>query len=88
MKKVFLLAGCLSLLIVGIVNVSCSKEEWKGCTCTVTNAGNQNGTKSFSASQIRDVDPNVNTCNELQIGLRSSLRDSGYSSANVSCKDL
>jgi len=38
MKKVMLLTGCLSLMAVGVISVSCNKDEkkeWKGCTCTL-----------------------------------------------------
>jgi len=35
MKKTFLLIGCLLLLAIGVISVSCKKEEKsKGCTCT------------------------------------------------------
>ena len=33
MKKMLLLTGCLTLLILGIASISC-KKEWKGCICT------------------------------------------------------
>jgi ABC-type glycerol-3-phosphate transport system substrate-binding protein len=36
MKKSILLVGCLILLAVGVVSVSCSKDDdWKGCRCTL-----------------------------------------------------
>ena len=36
MKKSFLLLGCLCLLAVGMLSVACSKDDWKGCSCTLS----------------------------------------------------
>ena len=55
MKKVFLLAGCLSLLAIGIFTVSCKKDEkeWKGCTCTAVE-GTYRYTFTVTAAEARE----------------------------------
>ena len=92
MKKVFLLAGCLSLLAVGIIGVSCKKDEakeepkeeakkeWKGCICTLEYDGERE-THTFTAAELKEE--GLNSCAETQRELRE------WADADrVTCTDL
>ena len=79
MKKVFLLAGCLSLLAVGIIGVSCSKdEEWKGCRCTFEFDGEKE-TETITAAEAKEE--GWNSCAEAQKAFREALD-------SATCSDL
>jgi hypothetical protein len=71
MKKSILLVACVTLLTVGAISVSCSKDDdWKGCNCTYIWHGEEEQDKS-SAEEIKEyTDGEVNSCAELEEWLR------------------
>ncbi|MDR2293436.1 MAG: hypothetical protein LBE11_08205 [Prevotellaceae bacterium] len=69
MKKLILLIGCLSLLTVGIISVSCSKDddEWKGCSCSYYYDGEKE-TETITVADIKEFgfESYIKTCAELE----------------------
>lgn len=70
MKKAILLIGCLSLLTVGIISVSCSKDdEWKGCKCTYWYDG-ESESEAITTADLADLKAatgiNIKSCAELE----------------------
>jgi len=63
MKKIVLLAGCLSILIVGFINVSCAK--WNGCQCTYTYQDGSVDSEKISAEEVKDQ-YGVKNCSALE----------------------
>ena len=86
MKKVVLLAGCLSLLAVGIIGVSCSKDkkEWKGCACRIVEDDGNEILDQLSASEVR-TEWAVDNCDRLATMIR---REWGSDAKSVNCTDL
>ena len=71
MKKVVLLAGCLSLLAVGFFSASCKKDEpeWKGCTCSVWYTDGRRGSETVTAAELKLE--GISSCAEMQGALRN-----------------
>ncbi|MDR0754342.1 MAG: hypothetical protein LBF04_03025 [Prevotellaceae bacterium] len=68
MKKAILLIGCLSLLTVGIISVSCSKDdEWKGCSCSYYYNGEKE-TETVTVADIKEagLESYIKSCAELE----------------------
>ncbi|MDR1347917.1 MAG: hypothetical protein LBJ63_05740 [Prevotellaceae bacterium] len=85
MKKVILLIGCLSLLTAGIISVSCSKDdEWKGCKCTLTYAG-ETETETASAEELKAE--GINSCSQAQ-KLMETVFEDDEDFESVKCVDL
>ena len=83
MKKTILLLGCLSLLTLGLVSVSCNKEEeWKGCRCTLSGSWGSE-TKSFAAQEVRAE--GLNSCSALESDIRRNELSPGE---RISCSNL
>jgi hypothetical protein len=81
MKKSILLVACVTLLTVGAISVSCSKDdEWKGCKCTYTENGNQY-TDTASAEELKEED--ISSCAE-----REEWLDDEPSLSNIKCSNL
>jgi hypothetical protein len=60
MKKSILLVACLSLLTIGAISVSCSKDDdWNGCRCTF-----EGETEDISASEAKAE--GYNSCAEIE----------------------
>ncbi|MDR0420000.1 MAG: hypothetical protein LBH30_00890 [Prevotellaceae bacterium] len=65
MKKIILLIGCLSLLTVGIISVSCSKDdEWEGCKCTLYYEDGDTDTNDITAQDLEGS--GIKSCAELE----------------------
>jgi hypothetical protein len=81
MKKSILLVACVTLLTVGAISVSCSKDdEWKGCRCTYIYDGEPDS-ESISAAELKEE--NVNSCAEYE----NEFKDIP-SFSNVKCSNL
>ena len=89
MKKVVLLAGCLSLLVAGIVSVSCSKKEeakpFNGCTCTISATGGYSETMTVTAEEAKAE--GYNSCSGVEAGVKKVAEGEGAVGVTVSCKD-
>jgi hypothetical protein len=82
MKKSILLVACVTLLTVGAISVSCSKDDdWKGCRCTFTYADGGQGTHTESAAELKEH--GINSCAEY----KEWTEEDSYLS-NVRCSDL
>jgi hypothetical protein len=81
MKKSILLVACLSLLTIGAISVSCSKDdEWKGCSCTIDYGDGDVETETATAATLKAE--GINSCAEATAYLRN---EEGY---NATCTDL
>jgi hypothetical protein len=80
MKKSILLVACLSLLVIGAISVSCSKdkETSKGCKCIYYYDG-ESETQNVSASRLKEE--GFSSCAELMAALRQE-------GDNVTCTSL
>ncbi|MDR1552885.1 MAG: hypothetical protein LBS69_05425 [Prevotellaceae bacterium] len=68
MKKIILLIGCLSLLAVGIISVSCSKDdEWNGCKCTYKYEG-ETETETITLADLKEyeLDSYIKSCSQME----------------------
>jgi hypothetical protein len=87
MKRHILLAGCLSLLVIGIISVSCSKDddkkEWKGCSCRVIWDDGDEERESLSPSEVKEQ--GADSCDRLVTILK---RDADPHVSNIYCVDL
>ena len=89
MKKGFLLVASLALLGIGLVGVSCSKDDddkggakWKGCRCSSTVEGIPFSI-DFPAEEIKPI----TSCSVLQAGVNAELEEDGED-YRVTCKNL
>ena len=84
MKKVFLLTGCLSLLTVAVVCVSCGKLfEDDDCSCEIKYAGITK-TETISSSMAQDG-YGAYSCSSLA----SKMNKEDYlGEARISCKKI
>ena len=62
MKKTFLLIGCLLLLGIGVIGISCKKESKGGCTCSAKYEGQ---TIPDSTFKISAADTEGYSCSEI-----------------------
>ena len=94
MKKYILLTSCLFLLIIGIIGISCKKEDskdngsskkWKGCSCTVKYYDGDSETDEFSAEDIKDeFGSSVKSCKDLE----KAFKEEDDDIKSITCKDL
>jgi mannitol/fructose-specific phosphotransferase system IIA component len=93
MKKMILLVGCLGLLIGGVINLSCSKDDDKksnsesnkklsGCKCTITWDDGDKYTEAFSIEDMEDE--GIKTCSALA----KYLKEEDDEIEKISCTDL
>ena len=82
MKKVILLAGCLSLLVVGAISVSCKKDndKWEGCKCNITIeivwlsvSATESDSWTNTAAELKER--GINRCAALQAEVREELEE-------------
>ncbi|MCL2040597.1 MAG: hypothetical protein FWG84_00975 [Bacteroidales bacterium] len=69
MKKVILLLGCLGLLTVGILGVSCKKDDdkkdnFKGCSCTLRYADGDKSTEIITPADAQEF--GITSCKKFQ----------------------
>ena len=85
MKKLFLIAGCISLLAVGIVTTSCKKEkehEWKGCFCKGFDDEGDPYQERLTATEIKEETGGlITSCSALE-------RLMNMAGGDVRCTDL
>lgn len=84
-KKIFLLIGCFALLTMGIVGISCKKEEkkeWKGCTCTAKFDDGDKETNTWSAAELKEE--GISSCSQLKKEILSDEDDI----VSLTCSDL
>ena len=83
MKKGFLLIGCLCLLAVSIVNISCKKdEEWKGCSCTQVDYDGYRSSYTVTAAEAKQY--GAESCGTVA-GMQKMY---DYEAMTVNCSDL
>ena len=92
MKKTFLLIGCVVLLAIGVVSISCKKDEKSnnggltaGCVCTVTGPELPNGKQEYSIPKLA-LDMAGVTCAQYKswfLDLYEEYTEDGFA---VTCK--
>jgi len=82
MKKVFLLIGCLALLIIGTIS-SCQKLESLGCVCDAWDG--KFWDEGFIITKAYMNELNVSSCKDLANKLEVGEYGIGY---KVVCKDF
>ena len=73
MKKTFLLIGCMVVLALGIISISCKKEESKNedsknkvvCTCTFKYEGNVSDPVDATQNDLKEA--GAKSCNEFAV---------------------
>jgi len=69
MKKTFLLLGCLTLLTVGIITISCKKDKkdsasGKGCTCKGYDDDGDHYVDTWTAEDLKEE--GLSSCGEIR----------------------
>ena len=86
MKKRVLLVGCLGLLLMSVVAVSCEKdkeEAWKGCACRVIWNDGDEERESLSPTEVKEF--GADNCDRLVTILK---RDADSDISSIYCTDL
>lgn len=87
MKKLILLVGCLSLLTIGAISVSCSKDDdWKGCHCTASYQGVQVFAEDVSAEDLKEE--GISSCAEAEAYASEYVEEEVGEGVDVTCTNL